>query len=349
MFQSLLNMGLRKDSNGRPDIIQVSPVAAIAGGEFQIRGKGFTRPGWPRVTIGDVAAPLTVGSDSFVIAKGPEGAASGELVITSGGRSSQTWACDIGIPIADSLHPVANPAVDSLGAIYSTFSGSRGQKVPVAVYKIDLNYTVKPFINDLMNPSGMAFDWDGMLYISSLIDGVVYPATANGNISVYVEGMGAATGIAFDDERNMYVGDRSGTIFKISPERQIFVFATIEPSIAAYHLAIGPDQYLYVSGPTTSSFDSIYRISHTGEVEVFYRGLDRPQGMAFDVDNRLYVAASLGGRKGVVRFGMDRKPELFLSGPGIVGMAFTPARALVMTTTNGLYRVDVGIQGKLLA
>ena len=84
-------------------------------------------------------------------------------------------------------------------------------------------------------------------------------------------------------------------------------------------------------------------------MEVFYRGLGRPQGIAFDVDNRLYVAASLGGRKGVVRFGMDRKPELFLSGPGIVGMAFTPARALVLTTTNGLYRVDVGIQGKLLA
>ena len=99
-------MGLRKDSNGRPEIAQVSPVAAIAGGEFQIRGKGFTKPEWPRVTIGDVVAPLTVGSDSFVIAKVPEGASSGELVISSGARASQIWACDIGIPIADSLHPV---------------------------------------------------------------------------------------------------------------------------------------------------------------------------------------------------------------------------------------------------
>jgi len=295
-----------------------------------------------------VSAPLTVGSDSFVIAKVPEGAASGELVITSGDRSSQTWACDIGIPIADSLHPVADPAVDSIGNIYSTFSGSRGQKVPVAVYKIDLNYAVKPFINDMMNASGLAFDWDGMLYITSRFDGVVYQATPNGNISVYVEGMGVATGIAFDDERNMYVGDRSGTIFKISPERQIFVFATIEPSIAAYHLAIGPDQYLYVSGPTTSSFDSIYRISHTGEVEVFYRGLGRPQGMAFDAEDRLYIAASLGGRRGVVRINQDRKAELFLSGPGIVGLAFTPSRALAITTTNAVYRVDVGIKGRPL-
>ena len=341
-------MGLRKDSNGRPQIAQVSPVAAIAGGEFQIRGKGFTKPAWPRVTIGDVTAPLTVGSDSFVIAKVPEGAASGELVITSGDRASQTWACDVGITIADSLHPVANPVVDSMGNIYSTFSGSRGQKVPVAVYKIDLNYSVKPFINDMMNASGMAFDWDSMLYITSRFDGVVYQATPNGNISVYVEGMGVATGIAFDDERNMYVGDRSGTIFKISPERQIFVFATIEPSIAAYHLAIGPDQYLYVSGPTTSSFDSIYRVSHTGEVEVFYRGLGRPQGMAFDSEDRLYVAASLGGRRGVVRIDQDRKAELFLSGPGVVGLAFTPSRALAVTTTNAVYRVDVGIKGRPL-
>src|SRR6266576_4515112 len=255
MFQSLLSMGLRKDSNGRPEIAQVSPVAAIAGGEFQIRGKGFTKPEWPRVTIGDVVAPLTIGSDSFVIAKVPEGASTGELVISSGQRASQTWACDIGIPLADNLHPVSNPAVDSFGNIYSTFSGSRGQKVPVAVYKIDLNFNMKPFINELMNATALAFDREGMLYISSRYDGFVYQVTPNGNLSVYVEGMGVATGLAFDREQNLYVGDRSGTIFKISPNRQIFVFATLEPSVSAYHLAFGPHGALFVTGPTTSSFD----------------------------------------------------------------------------------------------
>ena len=342
-------MGIRKDNNGRPQIAQVSPVAAIAGGEFQIQGRGFSRVDRPRVTIGEVAAPVIIGSDSFLIVRVPEGASDGELVIQNGDQASQAWTCDIGIPIADSLHPVANPAVDTFGNVYTTFSGSRGQKVAVAVYKIDLNYNLKPFINDLMNATALAFDAQGLLYISSRFDGVVYQATANGSMSVFVEGMGVATGLAFDEDNNLYVGDRSGTIFKIAPNRQIFVFATLEPSIAAYHLAFGPDRYLYVAGPTTSSFDSIYRVSHTGEVDVFYRGLGRPQGIAFDADNRLYVAASLGGRKGVVRFGMDRKPELFLSGPGIVGLAFTPSRSLVVATTNALYRVDVGIQGKLLA
>ncbi|HTX38316.1 MAG TPA: hypothetical protein VME43_24985, partial [Bryobacteraceae bacterium] len=295
-----------------------------------------------------VGAPVIIGSDSLVIARVPEGATAGELVIQSGEQASESWACDIGILVAESLHPVSNPALDSFGNIYTTFSGSRGQKVPVAVYKVDLNFNLKPFINDLMNATGLAFDSEGLLYISSRYDGFVYQVTPNGNMSVFVEGMGVATGIAFDRDHNLYVGDRSGTIFKISPNRQIFVFATLEPSIAAYHLAFGPEDYLYVAGPTTSSFDSVYRISREGEVEVFYRGLGRPQGMAFDEEGRMYVAASLAGRKGVVRIYPDRRSDLFLSGPGIVGLAFAPSRALIVATTNALYRVDVGIKGQPL-
>jgi sugar lactone lactonase YvrE len=160
--------------------------------------------------------------------------------------------------------------------------------------------------------------------------------------------MGVATGVAFDSSDSLYVGDRQGTIFKISPNRQIFVFATLEPSIAAYHFAFGLDGYLYVTGPTTSSFDCVYRISQAGDVAVYYRGLGRPQGMAFDEEGRLYVAASLGGRKGVVRINPNREAELFLSGPGIVGLAFTPSRSLVLATTNALYRADVNIKGRPL-
>ena len=341
-------MALRKSSDPRPQISHVSPPAAIAGGELQIRGKGFAKSDRPRVTIGDVGAPVIIGSDNFVIARVPEGATAGDLIVESGQLSSETWACDIGVMLADSLHPVANPAIDPLGNIYTTFSGSRGQKVPVAVYRIDLNFNMKPFINELMNATGLAFDAEGMLYISSRYDGIVYQVTPSGNMSVYVEGMGVATGIAFDREQNLYVGDRSGTIFKISPNRQIFVFATIEPSIAAYHLAFGPDDYLYVTGPTTSSFDSVYRVSHEGEVEVFYRGLGRPQGMAFDDEGRIYVAASISGRKGVVRITPEKRADLFLSGPGIVGVAFAPSRAMVVATTNAVYRVDVGIKGRPL-
>jgi sugar lactone lactonase YvrE len=341
-------MASKKDANGRPQISKVTPEAAIPGGELQIRGVGLARADRPHVRIGDVDAPIVIGSDSYVIVKVPEGASAGELIVEAGKQSSRVWNCGIGIQIADNLYPVGNPAVDRFGNIYATFSGSRGQKTPVSVYKIDLNYNNKPFVTDVMNATGLAFDHAGTLYISSRHDGIVYQVTPAGNVSVYAESMGIATGIAFDAEENLYVGDRSGTIFKISPARQIYVFATIEPSIAAYHLAFGNDGYLYVTGPTTSSFDSVYRISTHGEVETYYRGLGRPQGVAFDAEGRLYVAASLGGRRGVVRFDGTAHPELFLSGPAIVGLAFTPSRALLVTTNNSLFRVDVGISGRPL-
>ena len=343
-------MAIRKHSEGnKPLIEQVTPLAAITGGEFQIRGYGFVRSERPRVNFGKVPGTVIIGSDSLVIARVPEDATVGKIVIENGDDQSTSWACDIGIQIADGMHPVANPAVDTFGNVYATFSGTRGQKTPVSVFRIDPRDGVTPFLSDIMNATGLILDRDGFLYISSRFEGIVYRADPSGALSVFVEGMGVATGMAFDDAGNLYVGDRSGTIFKISPSRQIYVFATLESSISAYHLAMGPEGYLYVSGPTTSSFDTLHRISPAGEVEPFFRGLGRPQGMAFDADGSLYVAASLGGRRGVVRITPDGEGMLYLSGPNIVGVAFSPSRSMYVTTNNGVHRVDVGIAGRPMA
>jgi sugar lactone lactonase YvrE len=252
------------------------------------------------------------------------------------------------MPIAENLHPVTNPAIDHEGNLYVTFSGSRGQKVPVAIYKVDTNYTVKPFLTEMMNPTGMAFDRSGHLYVSSRFDGTVYRVAANGNMSTYAEGMGVATGIAFDTQENLFVGDRSGTIFKIARDRQIYVFATLEPSVSSYHLAFGPRGNLYVTRPTTSSFDSVYEISPEGEVTLYYRGLGRPQGLAFDIDGNLYVAASLNGKRGIVRITPQRQADLIVSGNNLVGLAFAPNRAVVLATTDAVHHLWWDIEGRPL-
>jgi len=338
-------MALRKASDPKPQISQVTPPAAIAGGELQIRGKGFASSERPRVTIGEIGAPVIIRSDSFVIARVPEGATDGELVIESGDRASESWACDIGVLVAENLHPVSNPAIDSFGNIYTTFSGSRGQKVPVAVFKIDLNFTMKPFINELMNATGLAFDPEGMLYISSRADGFVYQVTPNGNMSVFVEGMGVATGMAFDSEQNLYVGDRSGTIFKIDRSGQTFVFATLEPSVSAYHLVVAANGDLLVSGPTTSSYDSIYRVDPHGTVSEYFRGLGRPQGMALDTAGNLYVAASFAGRRGIVKITPEKEASLAVSGQQIVGLCFAPHRSAIVATGSAVLHLPWGIEG----
>jgi sugar lactone lactonase YvrE len=254
----------------------------------------------------------------------------------------------VGITIAENLHPVANPAIDAAGNTFTTFSGSRGQKAPVSVFKIDRERVVRPFLHDLVNPTGLAFDRAGYLYISSRMEGTVYKVSPDAHREIYAEGMGVATGIAFDSEENLYVGDRTGTVFKISRDRQIFVFATIEPSIAAYHLAFGPDGNLYLTGPTISSFDHVFCISPSGEVTSFYRGLGRPQGLAFDSDGNLYVAASVAGERGIVRITPQAQVERVVSGYGIVGIAFTRQQSMVVATNNSLIELPVGIRGKAL-
>src|SRR5207245_2325882 len=196
----------------------------------------------------------------------------------------------VAVPIADNLHPVTNPAIDSEGNIYVTFSGSRGQQVPVSLFRIDTNYVMKPFLSNMMNATAIAFDREGQMYVSSRHDGTVYRVAPNGTMSSYAEGMGIATGIAFDREQNLYVGDRSVTIFKIARYRQTSVFATLEQRVSAYHLAFGPAGDLFVTGPTTSSFDSICKIDPHGSVTHYYRALGRPQGLAFHTERNMYVA-----------------------------------------------------------
>ena len=175
--------------------------------------------------------------------------------------------------------PIGNPAVDIDGNIYVTFSGPRGQPVPVSLYKVTANYNIKPFVTSLVNPSGWR-SIGGAICLCPAGTTARFtrsrPTAARNNGSRAWASRQASRSMA---REILYVGDRSGTIFKISPSREIFVFATLEPSVAAYHLAFHPSGDLFVTGPTTSSFDRVYRITQGGEVSSYYRGLGRPQGI----------------------------------------------------------------------
>ena len=211
----------------------------------------------------------------------------------------------------------------------------------MSVFKIDTNYAVKPFVSDMMNATSIAFDGQGQMYVSSRFDGAVYRVAPNGSQTTFAEGLGIATGIAFDREQSLYVGDRNGTIFKIARDQQMFVFATLEMSVSAYHLAFGPHGDLFVTGPN----DRVYKIDPNGTVTTFYKGLGRPQGLAFDTDGNLYVAASLAGTRGIVKITPDARASLEVAGQGLVGLAFAPGRSVVLATSNAVHHLLWNIAG----
>ena len=337
----------KKNVNGKPHIEAVAPSFALPGGEVRIIGKGLRPPELrrPSVHFGDIEGSVLISSDDFVVARVPEGAASGPVVVGTNGHVSNAHSIKVAALVADNLHPVTNPALDREGNLYVTFSGSRGQKVPVSIFKIDTDYNIKPFLSEMMNATSIAFDREGQMYVSSRHDEAVYKVAPNGTMSTYAEGMGVATGIAFDAAENLYVGDRSGTIFKIARDRQIFVFATLEASVSAYHIAFGPQGDMFVTGPSTSSYDCVYKVDPHGTVSVFYRGLGRPQGLALDVEGNVYVAASLAGKRGIVKITPQGKANLEVSGQGLVGLAFAPGKSAILATNGAVHHISWNIQG----
>ena len=180
--------GSTAEKNGFPRIDRIAPAAAIPGGEIVIHGSGFaSRTGArPVVHFGEAEASLVLATDNRLIARVPDNASGGTVRVATTASESQPHPVSIAVQIADNLHPVANPAVDANGNIYVTFSGPRGQRVPVSLYKITSNYSVKPFVTSLINPSGLAVDRAGNLFVSCRHDGA--HITPPGDRSTVVRG-----------------------------------------------------------------------------------------------------------------------------------------------------------------
>jgi sugar lactone lactonase YvrE len=334
---------------------RVNPAAAIPGGEVVVESENFdnSRLGAYRALFGGEPARLVGSSPRRVLAVVPETAAGDvEVRLESGGEAHGAPArVTVGRLLAEDLHFVANPAFDPEdGALYVTRSGSRGQSEPVSLFRLLPGGRLEDVTGEITNPTGLAFDSSGQLYVASRNDGTVYRLSGFNEPVAFARNLGIATGLAFDRRGQLYVGDRTGTIHRVNPIGEAREWAHLEPSVAAYHLAFGPDGALYVTGTTVSSFDAVYRIDEGGRAEVFFRGLGRPGGLAFDAEGNLYVAASYRARRGVVRItGDGARAELFVAGMNVIGLAFGPAGDLAVATNEAIYSLPLGIRGTMLS
>jgi sugar lactone lactonase YvrE len=335
-------------------IISINPPYAIPGGEISIECEGFeiNQSEEYGVYFDGQKARLVGASAQRILAIVPEdfAATDVEIQLENGGERSEPVKIVVGKKLADDMHIVANPAIDPKdNSIILTRSGSRGQHLPVTLFRLEKDGFVDELPADVMNPTGIAFDPKGAFFVTNRSDGEVCRIERGEEIIPFSTGLGIATGIAFDSAGTMYVGDRSGTIFRISDFGNAEAFATLEPSVSAYHLAFGADDRLYVTAPGLASFDSVHVIDSAGFDTKFYRGLGRPQGLAFDRDGNLYVSACLASRRGIVRITPDgEKGEIFVAGNNVIGLCFTRQGEMIVATTEAVFSLPLGIYGTLL-
>jgi DNA-binding beta-propeller fold protein YncE len=326
-----------------PGPTAVHPSRAIEGGRATIHGSDFPidEPQAPDVRIGDHPARVVYASRTRIDVLVPPGIVeTSPLPVRVAGVGGQHAAIEVGVPFASGLHQVDNPVFDREGNLYVTYSGTRGQQVPVSIFKVRPNGTRETFSSGIVNPTSMAIDPDGNLYASSRFEGVVYRLDPDGSAHPFATDLGIACGLAFAPDGTLFVGDRSGTVFKVDRAGRATAFASLPASVAAFHIAVGPDGSLYVSAPTLSSYDGIYRISPDGAVQVHSQQFGRPQGLAFDAGGTLFVIEALAGQSGLFRLPPDGQPELVLSGPGLIGVAFNPHGGLVVCSNDKAFRTQ---------
>ena len=322
-------------------VTAIDPQAAIEGGRITIHGEGFAIDGpfLPEVRVGDSRARVVFASSTDLGAIVPSGLEGGRATVRVAGARDTTHL-DIASPFATGLHQVDNPVFDRDGNLYVTYSGTRGQQVPVSIFRVRPNGTRETFSSGIVNPTSMAIDPQGRLHVSSRFEGTVYRVSEDGSAEPFASDLGVACGLAFADDGTLFVGDRSGTIFRVDGKGRASTFASLPASVAAFHLAIGADQALYVTGPTLSSYDVLYRIERDGTVAATYDAFGRPQGIAVDRTGTLFVVEALAGASGLYRYRPGATPELVLAGPSLVGVAFSPDGVMVVSSNETAYRLS---------
>src|SRR6266487_5205175 len=217
----------------------IHPLRAIEGGRISIEGSGFPieNAHLPVVRIGDAPARVVFASPARLDVIVPAGLEGGRATVRVEGVPGETAFVDIAAPFATGLHQVDNPIFDHDGNLYVTYSGTRGQQVPVSIFRVRPNGTRESFSSGIVNPTSMAFDREGRLYASSRFEGTVYRVARDGSVEVFASDLGIPCGLAFASDGTLFVGDRSGTIFRVDSTGEATTFATLPASVAAFHLA----------------------------------------------------------------------------------------------------------------
>jgi sugar lactone lactonase YvrE len=322
-----------------PTLTAVDPLRVVEGGRLWLRGTGLPVPviHGDSCTIGGVPARVVFAASDRLAVEVPAGLAGGQMEVKVPWLPGATLFVDIGTPIATGFHQVDNPAIDAEGRIYVTYSGPRGQDAPVSVFRIAGGGAREPFVSGIVNVTSLQFGPDGLLYVSSRFDGTVYRVFHDGRHEVAASELGLACGLAFAPDGTLLVGDRSGTIFHVDEKGRSRSLVSLPSSVAAFHLAMGPDDALYVTGPTLGSYDYVYRVELSGQVEVVDKTFGRPQGLAFDAGGVLHVVEALAGVSGVYALHESAPKELVVGGSRLVGLAFGRNGRLVVSTSDTIY------------
>ena len=329
-------------------ISTIFPEWVVPGAPVTLGGRHLPVPadGPPHVLVGTQDARVVAASPDRLRIVVPTAAEGGTTAVRIDELPGATTYVQVASQVVTGIHQVDNPLFLPDGTLLVTQSGGRDTTVPVPLFRVGRDGVREPVAVEIANPTSLALGPDGAIYVSSRFEGKVYRMDGD-QVEVFASELGVATGVAFSVDGALFVGDRSGSVMKINADRQVEEFASLPGSVAAFHLAFGPDECLYIAAPTLSTHDAVYRVTPDRLVETVHVGFGRPQGLAFDASGTLYVADALAGSAGLFRLDVsqaDAGPELVVAAPALVGVAFDPEGGMVLASNDTIWRLDTDLQ-----
>ncbi len=283
----------------------------------------------------------------LIMVRIPEKARNGNIILRLDKKPCDRYSIKFGREIAARLFALSNPAVDKKGNVYSTFLKKGSQSSDASISRISPSGVTQTFAPDVSDPTGLLFK-DDFLYVTSRRSGRLLRLDAKGKKEVIANDLGIATGIAMDEYKNIFVGDRTGKILRIDASGNISQFAQLSASMSSYHLAVHPDGTLFVTSPSMSNRDPVYRIDKNGRISVFLEVFDRARGILFDQAGNLYVCGILKGEGGIYKVSAKKNIRHIVAGTDLTGLAFAPAGAFVIAGENSLYKLPFNLSKRLL-
>ena len=115
------------------------------------------------------------------------------------------------------------------GSIYVANIGPPPSRRGMQIYRVTPEGEVSLFVESelILRPDGNAFDSQGNLYQTSLLNNQVVKITPDGELSVFLdEGLTVPTGLHFDEDDTMYLANCGArNVLRVTPQGEATVFA----------------------------------------------------------------------------------------------------------------------------
>lgn len=262
------------------------------------------------------------------------------LYFQSENLNSKEYLLTLPTKISDNHILGTSPVSDPLGNIFFIDLKELQKEKQSVIYQYSQKTkTSQVYLSGIPAPTSLAY-FDGVLWVTSMVDRKLYRCVGSEEVEVFSQGLGSVFGLAVNSLGEVFVGDQTGSLFKVDATGRASFYASLPETFKGYHFAFSPDDELFVSIPSSVGKNYIYKVTKDQETVPYLETMNILGGMCFSPSGELYWIEN--SREEGLLYKMDHngEKEKMASAGFLLGVHFTAQENLVLTDLHNIYMVE---------